>query len=164
MSYLIRRLEFSAQWAFSWFVFIRVMQNVYVIGFSLFYLDPDGLSISNLYRFFSLCIWWTTSSAYNASNCFVSKNRFCNYRSFNTHITNTVPWWWLQPRRRVNSAPAARGFKNGWGGMSHSQTCDFSKALAMAYLKRSMNPKLLKCQWSGKTQTGSWAKTPNQSS
>jgi hypothetical protein len=48
-----------------------------VIGFSLFSRDPDGWSISNFYRFVSLCIWWLTLSAYTASNCFVSKNQTC---------------------------------------------------------------------------------------
>ena len=49
-----------------------------VIGFSLFSRDLDGRSISNFYRFVSLCIWWITLSAYTASYCFVRKKQFCN--------------------------------------------------------------------------------------
>ena len=75
---LTLRLEFIAQWAFYSFLFWHRCNARFVIGFSLFSRDPDGRSISNFYRFVSLCIWWITLSAYTASNCFVCKNQYCN--------------------------------------------------------------------------------------
>ena len=75
---IISRLEFIAQRAFYSFLFWHRCNAKFVIGFSLFSRDSDGRSISNFYRFVSSCIWWITCSAYTASNCFVSKNQFCN--------------------------------------------------------------------------------------
>ena len=57
---LTSRLEFIAQWAFYSFLFWHRCNAKFVIGFSLFSRDPDGRSISNFYRFVSLCIWWIT--------------------------------------------------------------------------------------------------------
>ena len=57
---LTLRLEFIAQWAFYSFLFWHRCNAKFVIGFSLVSRDPDGWSISNFYRFVSLCIWWIT--------------------------------------------------------------------------------------------------------
>ena len=55
-----------------------------VIGFSLFSRDPDGQSISNFYRFVSVCIWWITLSAYTASNFVASKTNYAMFIKVNT--------------------------------------------------------------------------------
>ena len=57
---LTLRLEFIAQWAFYSFLFWHRCNAIIVIGSSVFYRDQDGQSISNFYRFVSLCIWWIT--------------------------------------------------------------------------------------------------------
>ena len=73
------RLEFIAQWALYSFFFYHRCHAKCVISFSLFsHGDPDGRSISNFCRFVSSCRWWITLTDYTASNCFVSKNQFCN--------------------------------------------------------------------------------------
>ena len=57
---LTLRLEFIAQLAFYKFLFWHRCNVKFVIGVSLFSRGPDGLSISNFYRFVSLCIWCIT--------------------------------------------------------------------------------------------------------
>ena len=57
-------------------IVIDVMQDVMCNRFSLFSCDPDGRSISNFYRFVSLCLDYTKSL--HCQQLFVSKNQFCN--------------------------------------------------------------------------------------
>ena len=70
-------MEFIAQWAFYSFLFWHRCNAKFVIRFSLFSRDPDGRSISNLYRCVILCIWWIQVLTLPV-NCFVSKKQFCN--------------------------------------------------------------------------------------
>ena len=85
---LILRLVLIAQWVFYLFLFWHWCNAKCVNDFSLFSRDPDGQSISNFYRFVSLCIWRITQSDYTASNCFVSKNQFCNVPLMDLFIVN----------------------------------------------------------------------------
>ena len=74
---LTSRLEFIAQWAFDSFLFWHRCNAKFVIGFSLFSRDPDGRSISNFYRFVSLCMV-DYIKCVHCQQLFVSKNQFCN--------------------------------------------------------------------------------------